>query len=129
MGMHVPVLTKLSRPNSMAGDDLELPARQHWAVSAGASGWLIDLKPYERCRVVGVVKRLRVDPQQGQIEVTIDDGTGQVTARWATRDQAPQLALIPRTVVILDGFAVAGDDGRLTLFEPGFETITRFASE
>lgn len=128
--MHLPVLTKLSRPNPLVpGADLALPARQDWVISAGASGLLADLKPYERCRVVGVVKRLRVDPQQGQIEVTIDDGTGQVIARWAIRDQAPQLALIPRTVVVLDGFAVAGVDDRLTLFEPGFETITYLASE
>ena len=128
--MHLPVLTKLRRSNPLvSGADPELPARQHWAISTGASGWLVDLKPYESCRVVGVVKRLRVDPQQGQIEVTIDDGTGQVTARWEMRGQARQLALAPRTVVVLDGLAVAEDDGRLTLLEPGFETITYLASE
>ncbi len=118
--MHFPVLTKLSRPNPLVPGAV---------ISAGASGWLADLKPYERCRVVGIVKRLRVDPQQGQIEVTIDDGTGQVTARWAIRGQAPQLALTPRTVVVLEGITVARDDGRLTLLEPGFETITYLASD
>ena len=130
MGMHSPLLTKLSRLNPLVpGADLELPARQHWAISAGASGWLVDLEPYERCRVVGLVEKLRVDPHQGHIEVMIDDGTGQVTARWAIRDQAPQLALAPRTAVVLDGVAVVGDDGQLTLLEPGFQAITYLASQ
>jgi len=130
MGMHLPVLTRLSRQNPLVPRaDLELPARQHWAISAGASGWLVDLKPYERCRVVGVVKRLRVDPLHGYIEVTIDDGTGQVAARWAIRGHDPQLALAPRTAVVLDGVAVVGDDGQLTLLEPGFQMIPYLASE
>jgi hypothetical protein len=130
MAMHLAVLAKLSRTNPSARRaDLGLPARQLWAISAGASVWLIDLEPYEKCRVVGVVKRLSVDPHHGYIEVTINDGTGQVAARWAIRAHAPQLALAPRTAVVLDGVAVVGDDGRLTLVEPGFETITYLASE
>jgi hypothetical protein len=130
MGMHLPAFTKFSRTNPLVpGADLELPARQLWAISAGASLWLVDLEPYEECRVVGVVKRLRVDPHHGHIEVTIDDGTGQVAARWTIRRNAPQLALAPGTAVLLEGLAVAGDDGRLTLSEPGFETITYLSSE
>ena len=130
MGMHLPALTKHSRTNPpMRGADLELPARQLWAISAGASVWLVDLEPYEKCRVVGVVKRLRVDPHHGHIEVTINDGTGQVAARWTTGGHAPQLALVPGTAVLLDGVAVVGGDGRPTLLEPGFETIAYLASE
>ena len=130
MGMHLPVLTKLSRTNPLVpGADLELPARQLWAISAGASVCLIDLEPYEKCRVVGVVKRLRVDPHQGHVEVTINDGTGEIAARWTIRRQASQLALAPATAVVLDGVAAVGDDGRLTLLEPGFEAIPYLASE
>ena len=128
MGMHLPVHTKLSRSNPLVpGVDPELP-RQLWAISAGASVWLVDLEPYEECRVVGVVKRLSVDPHHGHIEVTIDDGTGQVAARWTIEGHAPQLALAPGTAVLLEGVA-ARDDGRLTLLEPEFETVTYLASE
>jgi len=128
MGMYLPGLTRLSRTNPLLPEaHLEFPARQLWAISAGASVWLIDLEPFEGCRVVGVVKRLRVDPLHGHIEVTIDDGTGQVAARWSIREHAPQLALAPGTAVLLEGVAVAGDDGRRTLFEPEFETIIGLA--
>jgi len=88
----------------------------------------MDLEPYEKCRVVGVVERLRVDPREGLIEITIDDGTGEVGARWMIRRLVPQLALAPGTAVVLDGVAAIGNDGRLVLLEPGFRTIPYSAS-
>jgi hypothetical protein len=100
-----------------------LAARQRWAISAGASVLLMDLEPYEKCRVVGVVTRLRVDPREGLIEITIDDGTGEVGARWTIRRPMRQLALAPGTAVVLDGVAAVGNDDRLVLLEPGFHTI------
>jgi len=103
-------------------------ARQRWAISAGASVLLMDLEPYEKCRVVGVVKRLRVDPREELIEITINDGTGQVGARWMIRRPIPQLALAPGTAVVLDGVAAIGSDGRLVLLEPGFQAIPYSAS-
>ena len=89
---------------------------------------LMDLEPYEKCRVVGVVKRLRVDPREELIEITINDGTGQVGARWMIRRPIPQLALAPGTAVVLDGVAAIGSDGRLVLPEPGFQVITYSAT-
>lgn len=56
--------------------------------------WLIDLEPYEHCRVAGVVRRLRVDPTGGYIEATVNDGTGEVAARWPIRRSAPELAIV-----------------------------------
>ena len=105
-----------------------LAARQLWAISAGASVWLIDLEPYERCRVVGVVKSLHLDPTEGYIEITINDGTGQVAARWSLRRPALELAIGPGMAVVLDGVAAMGEDGRLTLQEPGFQVISYLAS-
>ena len=83
----------------------------------------MDLEAYEKCRVVGVVKRLRVDPREELIEITINDGTGEVGARWTIRRLIPQLALAPGTAVVLDGVAATGSDGRLVLLEPGFQAI------
>jgi hypothetical protein len=105
-----------------------LAERQRWAISAGASTWLIDLEPYEKCRVVGVVERLRVDPHQGLIRITISDGTGEVGASWTIRRPIRQLALAPGTAVVLDGVAAIGNDGRPVLLEPGFQTIPYSAS-
>ena len=133
MAMHLAVLAELTRTNPLARAAdrrrRRLPGRPLWALSAGASVWLSDLEPYEKCRVAGVVKRLRVDPHHGYIEVTINDGTGQVPARWTLREPAPQLALTPGTAVVLDGVATVGDEGRLTLLEPGFRTTIYLASD
>jgi hypothetical protein len=105
-----------------------LAERQRWAISAGASTWLIDLEPYEKCRVVGVVNSLRMDPREELIEITINDGTGEVGARWMIQRPIPQLALAPGTAVVLDGVAAIGNDGRLVLLEPGFQAIPYSAS-
>jgi hypothetical protein len=127
------VLTRLRRSKLSSGvADVarsRLAARQRWAISAGASVWLIDLEPYETCRVVGVVKSLRVDPHEGHVEITINDGTGQVAARWTIRRHTPQLALAPGTAVVLEGAAAIGNDGRLALLEPGFQAIANAVSE
>lgn len=98
----------------------ELP---QWAVSRGASVWLIDLEPYESCRVVGIVERLRIDPRDGHIEAEITDGTDSLVARWSIRRPTPELAVVPGRAVVLEGVAGVGDDGRLILEEPAFETI------
>jgi hypothetical protein len=131
--MNPAVLTRLRRSKLRSGvADVarsRLAARQRWAISAGASVWLIDLEPYERCRVVGVVKSLRVDPNEGHVEITITDGTGQVAARWTIRRHIPQLALAPGTAVVLEGAAAIGNDGRLALLEPGFQAIANAVSE
>ncbi|MGH2700010.1 MAG: hypothetical protein ACRDJL_12550 [Actinomycetota bacterium] len=105
-----------------------LAARQLWAISAGASRWLIDLEPYEYCRVVGVVRSMRVDPSEGYIGVTINDGTAEVVARWSIRRPAPELALVPGTEVVLDGVVAVGDDGRPILQEPEFQALSYPAS-
>lgn len=130
--MYPAVLGKLCRTYLLAraaeAGRRGLAARQLWAISAGASVWLIDLEPNERCRVVGVVKSLRLDPDEGYIEITINDGTGQVAARWSIRRPAPELAIGPGMAVVLDGVAAVEGDGRLTLQEPGFQAIPYLAS-
>lgn len=94
-----------------------------WAISRGASVWLMDLEPYECCRVVGLVKRLKVDPANGHLDATVTDGTGEVVARWSIRRPTPELAMVPGRAVALEGVATVGDDGRLILQEPDFQTI------
>jgi hypothetical protein len=106
-----------------------LAALQLWAISAGASMWIIDLQPYEHGRVVGVVRRLRVDPADGCIEATVSDGTGEVAARWPIRASACELAAAPGTAVLLEGVAVPGKGGKLTLQEPELQIIPGPASE
>ena len=113
-------------PRSSRASETEEPRAaelSRWAVSRGTSVWLIDLEPYESCRVVGIVERLRIDPRKGHIEAEITDGTDVLVARWSIRRPTPELAVVPGRAVVLEGVAGVGDDGRLILEEPGFETI------
>jgi hypothetical protein len=91
------------------------------AVSLGISTWLVDLGPYETCRVAGVVDRLRIDPRAGVIEATISDGTAAVAAQWSISRATPQLALTPGRAVVLEGVASVGLDGKILLRNPTFE--------
>lgn len=95
-----------------------------WAVSRGASHLVIDLGPYEACRVAGIVQKLRLDPLAGVVEVLVADGTATTSAVWSLRRGAPQLALVPGRAVILSGVTRPGDDGRLVLHEPAFELVS-----
>ena len=96
---------------------------QLWAVSNGASSWLIDIEPYVICRVVGVVERIRIDPANGWLQATITDGTDEVVARWFIRRPMPELAAGPGRAVALEGTALIGDDGELFLSEPALQTL------
>jgi hypothetical protein len=93
------------------------------ANSVGAPKRLVDLMPYEPSRVVGVVERVRIDPSDGDIEAGITDGTGELIARWPIRSPAPTLAAIPGRAMLLEGIVIQGEDGRLIMEEPTFETF------
>ncbi len=103
-------------------EDRRLAELQLWALSAGATVWVIDLEAYERSRVVGVVERLTVDPLRGSIEATVTDGTSWVVARWSIRRPTPQLGVLPGRGVLLEGVPIPGDRG-LVMVDPSFELI------
>jgi hypothetical protein len=95
----------------------ELPL---WALSAGASSWIADLRPYEGARVAGFVEKMRIEPAEGCVRVSIWDGTGEMGARWHIRRPTPQLAVVPGRFVLLNGVPVAGEHG-FEMVEPSFE--------
>jgi hypothetical protein len=95
---------------------------QLWALSAGASCWIIDLEPYEPCRVAGMIERLTVDPVAGHMDASVTDGTDRVIARWAIRRPAPQTACIPGRFVVIEGLPCTGDE-HLMILEPQFEVV------
>ncbi len=95
---------------------------QLWALSAGASRWMIDLEPYEPCRVAGVIERLTLDPIGGHIDASVTDGTSRVIARWVIRRPTPQLTCVPGRFVVIEGTPLVDDDC-LLLLEPNFELV------
>lgn len=103
-----------SRPNPSI-DDLPL-----WAVSQGASSWIIDLAPYEPCRIAGLVESLVLDPRDGSLEAAVTDGTATVIARWAIRRPTLELAVAPGRFVVIEGLPMTGENG-VVIPEPDFE--------
>lgn len=95
---------------------------QLWALSAGASCWMIDLEPYEHSRVAGVIERLSLDPVEGRIDAVLTDGTERILARWVIRRPTPQLACVPGRFVVIEGVPIPGDDS-LLMVEPDFELV------
>ena len=93
-----------------------------WAVSNGASGWLIDLEHYVACRVVGVVERIRIDPAIGWLQA-ITHGTDEVIARWFIRHPTPELPAVPGRGVALERTPLIGDDGELLPSEPVLQRL------
>ncbi|MDQ3954332.1 MAG: hypothetical protein M3285_02125 [Actinomycetota bacterium] len=110
-------------PGAPRAQQAWLAELQLWAVSNGASTWIIDLEPYVICRVVGVVERVRIDPVNGWLQATITDGTDEVVARWLIRRPTPELAAAPGRGVALEGIALIDDDGKLVLSEPALQTL------
>ncbi len=98
----------------------ELPL---WALSQGASCFIIDLSAYEACRVAGVVQRLRLDPVNGVVEVTLADGTAAISAWWTIRRPTPQLALAPGRGAVLSGVTSIGPEGEVVFAEPNFALV------
>ena len=94
-----------------------------WAAARKGCVRLGDIEPYESCRVAGVIRRLRVDPGNGEVEATIIDGTGSLVASWAVREGASQLGATPGLGLILRGVARVGRKGELTMPEPEFELL------
>lgn len=108
---------------------LSLPARRSqienlplWALSAGASSWIVDLEPYEPARVAGLVVRMRIAPLDGSVDAWIWDGTGEVLARWQIRRPTPELAVAPGRFVLVTGVPRTGEDV-LVILEPVFEVV------
>lgn len=84
---------------------------------------MIDVGPYEACRLAGVIQRLRIDPEKASIEVDVADATAVVSAVWHIRRPTPQLALVPGRGVVLTGVARVGSSGTPILLEPSFELV------
>jgi hypothetical protein len=96
---------------------------QMWAISRLASTWLIDVEPYEPTRVAGVIERIGVDPVAGWVEVTINDGTAVLAARWRLNQAQQLVAELRHRALVLEGIPKVGENGDLIMEEPMFEAV------
>jgi hypothetical protein len=94
-----------------------------WAASKEDCLWLDKVELYRTCRVAGVVRRLRIDPQAEVIEATITDGADSLGAQWSIRPPVSQLQAAPGSGLILEGMARIDARGELLMVEPAFEVV------
>lgn len=109
------------RASRAANDHVSLLELQLWAISMGVSSCLVDVEPYERCRVAGVIERLLVDPQTGCVEATVTDGTARLTARWTIASGPTRRGLACGRKVVLEGVALSDLEGETLLDEPALQ--------
>lgn len=105
----------------LSSDELWLADLQLWAISQLASVWLIDIEPYEPCRVAGIAVRWRIDPMEGYIGVTLFDGTGELLARWPSVTRPSPLHVMSQgRGLVLEGIPSIGPNGDVMMLNPRF---------
>jgi hypothetical protein len=98
-------------------------AVRSWAAGREDCLWLDKVELYRTCRVAGVVRRLRIDPRAGVIDVTITDGAASLVAQWPIRRPELVLRAAPGSGLILEGMARIDERGELLMVEPAFEIV------
>ncbi|MDQ3751509.1 MAG: DNA-binding protein [Actinomycetota bacterium] len=68
---------------------------QKWAESIPGTTRIEDIEPRCGCKAVGIIQKIRIDPRTGtgSVEVTLDDGTGKLVAKWLGRSKLNGIAL------------------------------------
>ncbi len=95
-----------------------------WARSVPGTTAIGKVRPRDRCRVAGLIRNIRIHPEEGtgSVEATIFDGTGEMVAKWLGRKALSGLRLGEGLVV--DGIAGQGDGGRLVVLNPEYELLS-----
>jgi hypothetical protein len=95
---------------------------REWAGTVDGVVPIAEVPLRTRAKVAGMVRRITVRPVQGfqALEVVLDDGTGELSARWLGRRTIPGLVL--GSQLVIDG--VAGrEHGTLRMVNPTFEFV------
>lgn len=108
----------MARPSTSrcTSDPMELAL---WAISVGASSWIIDAEPFVTVRVAGVVERLTIEPRRRIFRIAMSDGTGTIRAEWPLLEEALPLKVGIGSAVILEGLVLPTSSGPL-LDAPAF---------
>jgi hypothetical protein len=82
---------------------------------------IADLEPRRSATAVGVVKRIRIDPGTS-LELTVEDGTGELVAAWTGRTQLRGVEL--GSALRLTGTVAADPEGRRRMRNPAWQLVT-----
>lgn len=103
-------------PDALRADDL-----RRWRAEFDGTTPIVDLEARQRGTCVGVVHKIRVEPRRA-LEVTVEDGTGRLTAVFQGRAGLPGLELGGGLRLI--GTVAVDNDGKRRMLNPGWEHIT-----
>jgi hypothetical protein len=93
---------------------------REWAATVPGTLRITEAPLRQRVKLAGMVRRITVRPIEGfeALEIVMDDGTGEVAARWLGRRSIPGLVLGSRLVI--DG-VLGQDQGVRRVVNPTFE--------
>lgn len=82
-----------------------------------------ETQPRERCRVAGVVRNIRINPQEGRsVDATITDGSGELVVRWLGRSSLQGVRL--GIGIIAEGTRGVDSERRPLILNPEYELIS-----
>ncbi|MBA2273578.1 MAG: OB-fold nucleic acid binding domain-containing protein [Actinobacteria bacterium] len=114
---------RLIRKLTQAPEATRATNLQEWADTIPETIRIKDIAPRCGCRAVGVIQKIRIDPRAGtgSVEVTLDDGTGRLRAKWLGRSKLNGIALGKG----LEVEATAGDHagGELVVLNPSYRLM------
>jgi hypothetical protein len=113
------LVERLSRP----AVEIRAENLRAWTGSLQGVTPISDAEARKHNRVAGVIQNIRIDPREGtgSIEATINDGTGQMVARWLGRSSLKGIRL--GTGLIMEGIAGRGDQDELVILNPAYELV------
>lgn len=114
--MHLP--RRLHVPAPEVARDIDLRA---WRAAFPEATPIADLQPRTQGTVVGVVRRLMTDPS-GRLEVTVEDGSGSLTAVFTGRTSLPGLEF--GGALRLAGTVAVEGHGERLMRNPAWEHVT-----
>ncbi|MER3396297.1 MAG: hypothetical protein C4318_03705 [Acidimicrobiia bacterium] len=84
---------------------------------------IAELEPRKRTKVAGLVQNMRIDPKNhtGTLDVTRNDGTGLVKARWSGRLRIPGIDV--GRYISVEGTPIIGEQEELVFLNPFYELV------
>jgi hypothetical protein len=119
MALLARLLDRLARP----AEEIRAENLQTWAQTLPGTCRIAEVEPRKRCRVVGVITNVRIDPRQGggAIEATVSDGTGRLVSRWLGRSSMRGIRL--GIGLLLEGTPSLPEEGETVMLNPEYELL------
>lgn len=93
---------------------------RRWQATFDDVSPIARLAPRQRGRCVGIVKAIRMDPGEA-LDVTVEDGSGTLVARWPHRTELGGLEL--GSGLRLEGTVAEDHDGTRRMLNPAWAPI------